>query len=259
MRLPTIDPEIFAVFNWAWIGLAAVVSVALFFVTAPYGRHLRAGWGPLVPARYGWMLMEAPALLLAGLGLALGSRPLDAYSMLLGAMFLGHYVNRTLIFPSRLPRTSRPMPLSIVFSAVFFNVVNGSLQGLWLGDLAPSAEIVRLAEPRVALGLGLFCAGAAVNLHSDAVLRRLRAGRTTSGDYGVPEGGLFRLVSCPNYLGEIVEWTGYALVMAALPGYCFLAWTLANLVPRALEHHRWYRATFADYPRHRRALIPFLL
>ena len=42
--MPRIDPGTFAVFNWAWIGLAVVVFVSLFFVTAPYGRHLRAGW-----------------------------------------------------------------------------------------------------------------------------------------------------------------------------------------------------------------------
>ena len=57
--MPTIDPGYFAAFNWAWIGLAVVVFVALFFVTAPYGRHLRAGWGPMLPARLGWMVMEA--------------------------------------------------------------------------------------------------------------------------------------------------------------------------------------------------------
>ena len=257
--MPTIDPQVFAAFNWAWIGLAVLVFVTLFFVTAPYGRHLRGGWGPQVPARVGWMAMEAPALLLVGLGLAFGSRPLDAYSLLLGAMFLAHYVNRTVVFPLRLPPASRPMPLSIVLSAVFFNLVNGSLQGLWLGELAPSplpSQLsLRLSEPRIAIGLALFFAGAAINLQSDAILRRLR--RQSSG-YQVPHGGLFRYVSCPNYLGEIVEWTGFAIVMGALPGFAFLAWTLANLVPRAVEHHRWYRATFADYPRVRRALVPFL-
>jgi len=253
--MPRIDPGVFTAFNWAWIGLAALVFVTLFFVAAPYGRHLRAGWGPQVPARIGWMAMEAPALLLVGLGLALGSRALDAYSLLLDTMFLAHYVNRTLIFPLRLPRASRPMPLSIVLSAVFFNLVNGSLQGLWLGELAPSPLSLRLSEPRIAIGLALFVAGAAINLQSDAILRRLRR---ESSAYRVPQGGLFRFVSCPNYLGEIVEWTGFALVMGALPGFAFLAWTLANLVPRALEHHRWYRATFADYPRGRRALVPLL-
>lgn len=257
--MPTIDPVTFAAFTRVWIGLAVLVFCALFFVVAPYGRHLRAGWGPLLPARLGWMVMEAPALLLVALGLALGSRPLDSYSIVLGAMFLAHYVNRTLVFPLRLPRASRPMPLSIVLSAVFFNLVNGSLQGLWLGELAPQPATLRFDEARVVLGLALFLAGAAINLQSDAILRRLRGERAATGGYGVPAGGLFRFVSCPNYFGELVEWCGYALVMAALPGFAFLAWSLANLVPRALEHHRWYRATFPDYPRERRALLPFLL
>jgi len=34
---------------------------------------------------------------------------------------------------------------------------------------------------------------------------------------------------------------------------------MANLVPRAMAHHRWYRETFKDYPEGRRALIPYLL
>ncbi len=51
--MPRIDAGSFAAFNWAWMGLAAVVFVTLFFVTAPYGRHLRAGWGPQVPLREG--------------------------------------------------------------------------------------------------------------------------------------------------------------------------------------------------------------
>lgn len=253
-----IDLESFRNFIWGWIGLAGVVFVILFFVSAPYGRHLRTGWGPLLPARLGWMLMEAPALLLVGAGLALGSRPIDAYSGLLGAMFLVHYVNRTLVFPLRLPRAARAMPLSIVLSAVFFNLVNGAIQGLWLGELAPSPSPLRSAGPRMALGITLFVIGALVNLQSDAILRRLRGARPEAGGYSVPVGGLFRYLSCPNYFGEIVEWTGFAVAMGALPGFAFLAWTLANLVPRAREHHRWYRATFPGYPRARRALVPFL-
>jgi protein-S-isoprenylcysteine O-methyltransferase Ste14 len=66
-------------------------------------------------------------------------------------------------------------------------------------------------------------------------------------------------VSCPNYLGEIVEWTGFALLTWSLPAVSFAAWTVANLVPRALAHHRWYRERFPDYPRRRKALIPGLL
>jgi hypothetical protein len=42
----------------------------------------------------------------------------------------------------------------------------------------------------------------------------------------------------------------------SLAGAAFALWTLANLVPRAGAHHRWYRARFADYPPERRALLP---
>jgi hypothetical protein len=33
---------------------------------------------------------------------------------------------------------------------------------------------------------------------------------------------------------------------------------MANLIPRAVAHHHWYKTTFADYPANRRALIPYL-
>ena len=38
----------------------------------------------------------------------------------------------------------------------------------------------------------------------------------------------------------------------------FAIWTIANLLPRARSHHRWYRERFAEYPSERRAMIPFV-
>ena len=69
----------------------------------------------------------------------------------------------------------------------------------------------------------------------------------------------FEWVSCPNYLGEMTEWAGWALATWSLPGLAFAAYTAANLAPRALAHHDWYRERFPDYPPRRRALIPYLL
>ena len=43
------------------LGFGAISFPALFFVTAPYGRHARKGWGPTMPARWGWVVMEAPS------------------------------------------------------------------------------------------------------------------------------------------------------------------------------------------------------
>ena len=80
-----------------------------------------------------------------------------------------------------------------------------------------------------------------------------------SGGAVLPRGGAFELVSCPNLAGEIVEWIGFALMSWSLPGLAFAMWTAANLVPRALWRHRWYRERFPGYPAKRRAVIPRLL
>jgi 3-oxo-5-alpha-steroid 4-dehydrogenase 1 len=51
----------------AEFALGSLVFVALFFVTAPYGRHSQKGWGPVLQARVAWMVMELPAVLVIAL------------------------------------------------------------------------------------------------------------------------------------------------------------------------------------------------
>jgi steroid 5-alpha reductase family enzyme len=88
------------------------------------------------------------------------------------------------------------------------------------------------------------------------VLRNLRA----PGDltYHIPNRGLYRWISCPNYFGEILEWLGWAIATWSLPGLAFAIWTIANLAPRAHAHHAWYHTRFPAYPSQRKALIPYI-
>ena len=65
-------------------------------------------------------------------------------------------------------------------------------------------------------------------------------------------------MASPNYLGEIIEWSGFALMSWSPAALAFAFYTVANLAPRAAAHRRWYRETFPDYPSHRKALIPYL-
>ena len=51
----------------------------------------------------------------------------------------------------------------------------------------------------------------------------------------------------------------FAILCWNLPALAFAVWTAANLVPRAVAHHKWYVAQFPDYPSQRRALLPGLL
>lgn len=239
-----------------WAALGAVTLATLFFVTAPYGRHARQGWGPSLPAAVGWIAMELPAPLVFFAIWTVGRWRGLPGSVALLLLWESHYVYRAFVFPWLRRGAARPVPLGIVFSAAFFNVVNGYLNARWLFHLGPGRDAGWLGDPRFLLGAALFAVGFAVHVNADSTLRNLRAPGETS--YRVPHGGLFRWVSCPNYLGEIVEWIGWAIASGSLAGASFAFWTVGNLLPRARSHHRWYRSTFPDYPRERKAILPLV-
>ena len=244
----------FDAFVVAWLLLAVAVFAVLFFVTAPYGRHLRRGWGPTLPARWGWLLMEAPSPLIFAAFFAIGPFNRDATAWVFLAMWVAHYVHRAFIYPWMLKDAGRRMPAGVLLMAVAFNSVNASINGRWLFGLSGGYGDDWLTDPRFVAGLTLFVAGFVVNRQADGSLRALRGSGETG--YRIPSGGLYRWISCPNYLGEIVEWTGWALATWSLPGLAFAVWTAANLVPRARANQYWYRDHFPDYPLARKALVP---
>ena len=48
------EPMLLALF-----GISALVAIVLMWINAPYGRPLRSGWGPTIPARAGWISRPA--------------------------------------------------------------------------------------------------------------------------------------------------------------------------------------------------------
>ena len=241
----------------AWTLLALVVFPTQFRVTAPYGRHTRTDWGPSMSNRLGWCLMELVSLVVfAGLFLA-GGNDKTAPMWVFFALWTAHYINRSLIFPWRTHTRGKTIPLAIVGSAAGFNIVNAGLNGLYLGWVGPVYPPEWLSDPRFIIGLVIFLGGAAINLWADNRLIGLRADGGTG--YKIPRGGLFEWVSCPNHMGEIIQWSGFALMCWNLPALSFAVWTAANLIPRTISHHAWYKKTFPDYPQNRHAVIPGLL
>jgi hypothetical protein len=94
-----------------------------------------------------------------------------------------------------------------------------------------------------------------INQKADNMLIALRTPGETG--YKIPTGWLFEKISCPNLFGELIEWLGFAILCWNLPAFSFFIWTSANLIPRAISHHKWYRQQFADYPADRKAIFPF--
>ena len=248
--------------NWHSIALgveyllAAVTFVVLLYVVAPYGRHERPGWGPTVPAALGWMIMEMPAVVLFAAIFFSGPNRFATVPLILLCLWQFHYLNRTLVFPLRMRTGDKRMPVVIMGLAICFNVLNTFVNAGWIGHLGTYTNDW-IYDPRFIFGATLFLLGWLGNTHSDSVLRKLR--RPGKSEYGIPRGGLYRWVSAPNYLCEIVEWIGWAMATWSFAGLAFAVYTAANLVPRALSHHEWYKDRFTDYPIERKAIIPYLL
>lgn len=241
---------------WAWVAIAVLIFFLLLKIAAPYGRHSSSNWGPLIDNHYGWMSMEIPALAMMLVFFIINFTRQDIIIEIIIGIFCLHYFNRTFIYPFRLNTSGKKIPLLIVISGLFFNICNTFLLGYYLTYFA-SYTLGWLTDIRFILGIILFFGGFWINWKSDTILIKLRGPKETG--YKIPQGGLFNLISCPNFFGEIIEWTGYAVLCWNLPAVAFLIWTTANLVPRALAHHKWYKKNFEDYPTQRKAIFPFIL
>ncbi|KAK1419664.1 hypothetical protein QVD17_28908 [Tagetes erecta] len=226
------------------------------YTTAPYGKHHRKGWGPTIPPSLAWFLMESPTLWFTLILFPIGQHRSNPKSITLISPFLLHYLHRTIIYPLRLCRKpSHGYPVSVAVMAFVFNLFNSYLQARFVSEYA-NYDNDRWFWWRFGIGLGVFLIGMMINVKSDLKLVKLKE---TGGGYKIPKGGLFEYVSCANYFGEIVEWLGWTLMTGSWVGLGFLLYTCANLVPRACANHEWYLEKFGeDYPKGRKAIIPFL-
>jgi protein-S-isoprenylcysteine O-methyltransferase Ste14 len=239
----------------AYLALAALIFLFSLFTTAPYGRYGRPSWsGPELPSWLGWMLMELPQPVGFLLCFVLSHRQGNLVAQVFLGMWMFHYIYRTFIYPF-LPRASS-MSLAVVGMGFLLNIGFSYLNGRWLFAFGPLRDPAWLTDPRFVGGTLLFFGGFTLCSSSDAILRRLR--RSSERTYRIPAGGAYRWVSCPNYLGEIVQWSGWAIATWSLAGATIALITSANLIPRARVNHRWYRENLPGYPAGRRALIPYL-
>lgn len=118
------------------------------------------------------------------------------------------------------------------------------------------------AEDLVYIGMCMFYFMEIGNLSSHWTLRQLRPPGTKIRR--IPTGGLFELVSCPNYTYEILSWVGFNLMTKTIAGILFMLAGAFQMLIWAQGKHTRYRKEFDGkegrplYPPRRKMIIPFL-
>lgn len=225
--------------------IAVIVFVALFYVKAGYGVFYNKKWGPAIPNKIGWLLMEAPVFFAMIILCLYSERRSDVVPMVFLFLFELHYFQRSFVFPF-LIRGKSVMPLSVILMGVFFNVLNAMMQGGWIFYVSPENmyDVSWLSTPQFIIGLVIFFVGMIVNMYSDHIIRHLRKPGETR--HYLPKKGLFKYVASANYFGEFVEWVGFAVLTWSLSGAIFALWTFANLAPRAAKIYEKYKKEFPN-------------
>lgn len=225
--------------------IALVVFISLYFVDAGYGKMISKKWGWAINNKVAWVLMECPVFfVLLYFWLKSGDRQFAVPYFIFFLLFELHYFQRSFIFPLLLKGNSK-MPVAIMSMGIVFNVINGYMQGEWIFFLAPEGYYTDwLTNPKFICGIIVFIIGFCINLHSDYVIRHLRQPGDTK--HYLPKKGMYKYVTSANYFGEIVEWTGFAIMTWSVAGAMFVIWTMANLVPRANSIYHKYEEEFAD-------------
>lgn len=169
---------------------------------------------------------------------------------------VAHFVKRELetLFIHRF--SSSTMPLFNIFkNSAHYWILAGLNMAVWV--YAPSSPTAKQANPVILYpGLALYALGELGNLQTHLELRGLRSSGGT--ERGIPQGTLFNLVTCPNYLTEAISWTGVFLISNFnLSVVLFTVVALVQMGLWAVKKEKRYRKEFGDkYKRKRYTMLP---
>jgi len=167
-----------------------------------------------------------------------------------------HFVKRELetIFVHRF--SAATMPLRNIFKNSFhYWVLSGLNIAAWV--YAPFSPTAKDANNLLLVsGVILYTLGQLGNLHVHLILRGLRSAGGT--ERGIPQGLLFNIVTCPNYMTDIISWIGVYLVSGlSWSVLLFIVVAVVQMMSWAKKKEKRYRKEFGDkYKKKRYSMLP---
>ena len=252
------------------------IFLCLLFIKAYYGKFFNKSEDgnciqkllrkifPVIPSRVSWIVQECPCVFVTLFYLIHAYSEITFRKLLVIAPFLIHYIHRTFIFPFVI-HSSKNNPLEITlmaFTFCLFNAIMINRSIFYYTDYDHDFWLYYI------YGLITFICGMYINIFSDySMIRQRNAKKDQEGrsKYIIPKGFMYELISCPNYFGELTEWLGFFVLSNTFSGLVFFVSTFANLFPRAIQYHQWYKVKFKDEFNsdkdlaNRKAIVPFLI
>lgn len=189
------------------------------------------------------------------------SKPYAPVVHIAAACWSGHYAKRLLetLFVHRFSKAT--MPLMNIFKNSGYYWGYGALVGYFVNH--PLYTPPMYGNAQVYTGLVMFLFNEYGNFVIHCALRDLRPAGTKERKIPYPTSHpmtqLFRFVSCPNYTYEVGAWLSFAVMTQTLSVVLFILAGFYQMSVWAIGKHRNYRKEFKDYPKGRKAIIPFLL
>ncbi|OTA55288.1 enoyl reductase TSC13 [Hypoxylon sp. EC38] len=176
------------------------------------------------------------------------------------AMIIAHFIKRELetLFLHKFAAST--MPFAYVFrNSFFYWVFAGLLGGLELyAPFSPAALAPEQPTALTYVGLALYFVGEIANFDVHWYLAHLRKPGETARK--IPRGHGFGLVTCPNYMFEIIAWIGIILVTRSPSLSLFILIGTYYMYIWAWGKEKNYRAQFGDkYKKKRSVILPGLL
>nr|CAG4649483.1 EOG090X097L [Scapholeberis mucronata]SVE93728.1 EOG090X097L [Scapholeberis mucronata] len=187
------------------------------------------------------------------------SQPMNDIAHVAAVCWISHYAKRILetLFVHRFSHAT--MPLRNLFRNSAYYWIFAAYVAYHINHPLYTAPCQM--QSYIAFGCWTFCELGNFSIHW--ALRNLRPAGSKERRIPRPTKDpltyLFNLVSCPNYTYEVGGWVAFTIMTQCLPAGLFAFAGFYQMAVWALGKHRAYKKDFKDYPRGRKAIIPFVL